>query len=331
MGNESATQALEKRGHPVSTGMDLLQNAPNQGATLATTVVALDRENLTFFANMIKAAGLVPKVQGVTPEISFNRVMAKIVAGTSYGFDPMLSQTAFHVMFDQLTLSAQGHEILFRRSGEYDTRFLQGPDENGCKVQVLKLVNGAWRAIGEVEFTKTMAQKAGLLANKMYEKFGPDMYFARVMTRVVKRFNPGCLQPTVVLGNHFAKESQANFNLPPAPPAQDQLPAAPVTAASEPEGEAHEDPVYDGAEILAEEIEGEVIEYDQPQDVVETVDAEPIDAAESKLQDLRTAAKELYADMDKPEQKKADEWLGQRLIKNLSTEELSEFLSVHQV
>ena len=322
-------QALQKVG-PQSTALDLTQ-APNQSVGMATTVVALDRENLQFFANMIRGAGLVPQVNGVAPDVQFNRVMAKIVAGTSYGFDPMLSQTAFHVMFDQLTLSAQGHEILFRRSGEYDTRIVK-LDDDGCKVKVLKLIDGVWKAIGEVEFTRKMAEKAQLTKNAMYSKFGPDMFFARVMTRVVKRFNPGCLQPTVVLGNHFARESQASFNLPPQQISNEALPPAPPVQEAVP----HVDPTYDGAEVLVEEeIEGEVTEYSEPLEVdgdasMATVDSEPvIDTEESKHLDLLTAAKDRYLELDKETRKGVDEWLGQRLMKDLSIEELAQFLESH--
>lgn len=323
--NQSTQLQKVNNGGPVSTGMDLLKEAPHQSRALATTVVALDRENLTFFANMIKGADLVPQVKGVTPEISFNRVMAKIVAGTSYGFDPMLSQTAFHVMYDQLALSAQGHEILFRRSGEYDTRIVQLDDE-GCKVKVLKNIEGVWKVIGEVEFTKAMAQKAGLLVNKMYDKYGPDMYFARVMIRVVKRFNPGCLQPTMILGNHFARESQPGYGIQ-APATTEALPPAPVAAEEQhPNATPHEDPTYDGAEeILSdEEIDGEVTEYAEPIEVA--IDDSDIDPEESRHADLLLAAKDLYVSLDKEKRKNVDKWLGNRTFSTLTIAELTEFL-----
>ncbi len=331
----STDTALERTG-PQSTGIGLYEQAPNQSTAIAT-VVPLDRENLTFFANMIKAAGLVPKVPGVTPEIQFNRVMAKIVAGVSYGFDPILSQTCFHAMFDGLSKSAECYEILFRRSGEYDTR-IEYLNDTGCKVKVLKRDDeGKWRAIGEVEFTREMAEKAELTKNSMYKKFGPDMFYARVMTRVVKRYNPSCLQPTVLLGNHFARESQPNFGAPPAPPAQLQnaIPETPA-AETEPSGvpiSEHADPEYIEGEVIQsyDDGDGAVTEYTEPQPIEEQPPASepsaPVDPEESKYQDLLTTAKELYTELSGPEKKKADAFIGSgNLLKNLDAERLAEFL-----
>lgn len=313
--------ALAKSPGPVSTPTGLAA-APNQQQGLAT-FVPLDRENLTFFANMVKGAGLVPKATNDTnTDVQFNRVMAKIVAGTSYGFDPMLSQTCFHVMFGGMTLSAQGHEILFRRSGEYDIR-IEKLDDNGCKVKVLrKNEEGKWLAIGEVEFTREMAENAELTKNKMYATFGPDMFFARVMTRVVKRFNPGCLQPTVILGNHFARESQQGFNSVPPAPTPPQIPEVttetPTTTSEQVDVEVE---VIETEASYVDDGDGEVTEYTEPKE------SEPIDTEESKREDLLTAAKELYSELKGAAKKKADEAIGVgKVLTDLTNDELAEFL-----
>lgn len=334
----SATQALAKTG-PQSTGIGLYDQAPNQ--TSLATVVPLDRENLTFFASMIRGANLIPSVQGVSPEVQFNRVMAKIVQGAGYGFDPMLSQTAFHVIHDTLSISAQGQEILFRRSGEYDTR-IKYLNDDGCKLIVLKNVDDKWTAIGEVEFTREMAKTAELTKNAMYRKFGPDMFFARAMTRVVKRFNPSCLQPIVILGNHFARESQPSFGVPQTPAANQLSAQQEETPTQEPEvSNSQSEAVEIESEVIQEEVidmgDGEVVEYAEPVEFTGEPQAETVEARtevagseadESRHYDLLNAAKDLYSGLKGPDKKKADGLIGVgRLLPGLSTEELSNFLS----
>lgn len=280
--SEQAQQALERTGGPQSTSLGVYDQAPNKNS--AVTVVPLDRENLTFFANMIKNSGLVPSVKEVSADVSFNRVMAKIVAGTSYGFDPILAQSCFDVMFDQLGLNAKGQGILFKESGEYDLR-IDSHDEKHCQVTVfrLRLDRTKWEPVGEVRFDEDMARAAGLLGKDLWKKYPRDMYFARVMTRVVKRFNPGCLRPKLILGNHFAKESQPTFNAPlpppPAPPAS--LNAAPESTTTEevPNGDVEhyvdsidEPPIQGEAVLEAEsaEVAGEVQMFTGPETETDT-------------------------------------------------------------
>lgn len=347
MSNEAT--ALQTTGGPQSTPMGIYQQpAPPQTAALAT-VVPLDRENLTFFANLIKACGLVPApTKDANAEQQFNRAMGKIVAGTSYGFDPFLSQSCFDTMFGAMGLNAKGMGVLFRRSGEFDLR-IDHHDEKGCKATVMRRFNGAWapdlrqftggewRAIGIVEFNEAMARTADLLKNPMYQKYPRDMYYARVITRAVKRYNPSCLMPIVTLGNYFARESQSNF-LPPQPTAPAPQITENTNAPSIPQGYPTVDEDASDAEAVTtseyeasrqvnadpdeKEVDGEVIDL--------TGEGEPLDTAESKRADLLTAVKELYVDLPKDAMKNADKWLGQRGIKDLSTEELSEFLSSFQ-
>ena len=170
----------------------------------------------------------------------------------------------------------------------------------------------------------------------MYQKYPQDMFFARVMTRAVKRYNPACLQPTVILGNHFAKESQPNY-LPPQPdpqPAASTAAQIPAHTTAEPEGEDHADPEYVEGEFVGRvheepEVDGEVTEYTDV-DVQKEQTASPVDSEESQLVDLVTAAKDLYADLPAAQRKSVDKWLGQRMIKDLNAEELSELLSNFQ-
>lgn len=55
-------------------------------------------------------------------------------------------------------------------------------------------------------------------------------------------------------------------------------------------------------------------------------DPTPTDNDESRLEDLRIAAKELYTESEKEQKKAIDKWLGQRTISTLTANELSELL-----
>lgn len=224
MSEQSQGQALQKTG-PVSTPTSLIAQIPT---TQISSIVPLDRENLTFFANMMWTAKLIPNDKNEPKDVVFSRCMAKMVAGTAYGYDPILSQKCFTVMFNQVVLNTYGQGIQFRRSGEYDLRILEHNDDI-CHVRVLRLfggtwvpqsarfIGGEWKAIGEVKFTTEMAKAAKLTTgtnSAMWEKYRQDMLYARVMSRVVQRFNPSCLVPPIQLGNVFARESQPTFNQP---------------------------------------------------------------------------------------------------------------------
>lgn len=258
----STETALEKTG-PQSTGLGVWSQAPNQNNSQIATIVPLDRENLNFFASMIRASGLVPVSKEVPADMAFNRVMAKIVAGTSYGFDPILSQSCFDVMFDQLMLNAKGQGILFKQSGEYDFR-IDSHDDKHCQLTGfrLSLDRTKWEAIGTVRFDEEMAKTAQLLGKDLWKKYPRDMYFARAMTRLVKRVNPGCLEPKLILGNHFAKESQPNFNqppIPPAPPTPELTQGSPATTDSTMETQASAVPANGHDVDHVEAIEGQPV------------------------------------------------------------------------
>lgn len=275
---------------------ELMQTAP-QPQGLTPTVVPLDRDTLAFYGNMIVAAGLVPITGNISQEVAKFRCMAKIVAGVSYGFDPVLSQQCFDIMFNSLQPNARCMEILFKDSGEYDWRE-EYLNETGCKLKILKRVGGDWDAsrgqyiggtwtvIGIVEYTYAMAVTAKLPEKNEKWKLHPaDMCFARCITRAVKRCNPGCMRPRTLLGNYFAKAPLA----PPVDPAPKELDLDLPTAAETPAaadvttGEAHIDPPF------IDDSEGPEAEFSGMPEADEA-DSEPAERSEeSILADLHTA------------------------------------------
>lgn len=255
---------------------------PNNLAQIQPTGIApvtLDRDNLTFFANMIEHAGLIPvekepNGQAMSPHKSKARVMAKIIGGTYYGFDPISAQENLHIINGRITLSAKGLGQLLHRSGDYTTRQVY-LDATGCKLAVLKRNDeNKYVLVGHVEFTKAMAEKAGLTKNPNYAKFAEDMFFARCITRVVKRFAPEVLDGQAVNYDLAKKEPEPAPTPTPenTPENTPELPAAAETNV----GDVYEDPTFTEAETLSsglndDEIEGEFVPVEEPENDIKTL------------------------------------------------------------
>jgi hypothetical protein len=325
-----------------SAALAVMEGGNNLGAVLqapahpqmtSPTIVPLDRDSLQFYASMITMANLVPVENNVPAEVSKSRVMAKIVSGASYGFDPILAQSCYDVLFNRLTLNATAMEILFRDSGEYDSRIIELNDQT-CRVDVLKrvggewingiLTGGTWSKIGTVEFTYDMAEKAGLTkSNPNWMKFRQDMLYSKVAKRMVKRFNPACLRPRTLLGNYFAKAHQAPAPMPEAAPVP-QLPvAAPGTLSAEsaPVAEYVDEPYIASDYVAADDAaEAAVVEYttdhiepgihDKPEDTEPELD--------TATENLRAQVQELYDALPKTQGK---DWLAGKTPTTRATRE----------
>ena len=302
-----------------------VQTAPQQAQLTAPVpqgtspqIVPLDRDSLQFYASMITMANLVPVENNVPAEVSKSRVMAKIVSGASYGFDPILAQSCYDVLFNRLVLNAHAMEILFRDSGEYDSRIIDLNDDT-CRVDVLQRVDGTWDVarnqyvggkfvkVGMVEFTYEMAVAAKLpTKNANWAAFRQDMLYSKVMKRVVKRYNPTCLRPRTLLGNYFAKAHQplapvAPVEDTPAAPAQLEQPAPQTTSIPATETATYEDATYSGmaASIVDDDDGIEAVIEEVPVGEVAAAEPEtptPVDPNESRLIDMRAAVKDLLKD-----------------------------------
>lgn len=183
----------------------------------------LDRAHLQFYSGMIRAAGLIPNEPNVPPAMAEARVMAKIVYGSSYGFNAVQSQRAFHIINGAIVLSAEGLHTLLLQTGRYQTREVY-LDDTGCKVEVFTLEAGEWVKVGTVEFTVKDAERAELLKNPSWKKYPKDMCYARVITRVVRRFAREVLAGQPVVHDLAKREAEA------APEAQTET--APTTDAT---------------------------------------------------------------------------------------------------
>ena len=147
------SEALERPQPQESTAIEQARNT----VTAIQTATILNRSELTFFADMIEAADLIPFDKNVPKAVQKFRVMAKIVGGAAHGFDPISSQENLHVIQGRCVLSARGMAIKLRRTGKYDTR-VEKLDENECRIAVLEKNDaGKWMLKGHVEFNKARA------------------------------------------------------------------------------------------------------------------------------------------------------------------------------
>lgn len=236
---------------------------------------SLDRENLNFFAQMIEAAQLVPVDRNVPPAVAKMRVMAKICAGTAYGFDPVNAQENLHVINGKLTLSARGYAVLLNRSGKYATR-VEYLETDGCRLVVLKKnESGELVKIGTVSYMKEDAERSGVLGtNPTWKKYPKDMYYASCIRRVVRRFAPEVLDGAAVDYDLAKRAESAPEPTPIAEP--QQLAPAPVE-------EAYAEEVYDAPVDTDDGFEPVAEEIAPPVDPDEARKAELVEAVESKL------------------------------------------------
>lgn len=223
---------------PASAG--LATNKMTAPAAVNAEGAVLTRADLAFYADMIDAAVLIPREKDVSPAVAKYRVMAKIVAGHSYGFDPIAAQENFHVIKGRMVLSARGYSVLINRSGRYATRVEQ-LDDQGCRLLVLERErpDSPWRKLGTVSYMREDALRAGKLKDKPaagdddnWARYTPDMFFARAITRVARRFCPN------ILDVRFNSVPGSNED-----PGQDPAPAS--------SSDVFEDPIFRETAALA--------------------------------------------------------------------------------
>lgn len=280
-----------------------LKKAANTQLTVSSAI--LDRDNLQFFANMIEAADLIPKGNGESLQVRKSRVMAKICGGVPHGFDPISSQQNLDIIDGRIVLNARGIEVKIARTGRYSTR-IESLDDKGCKLTVLeKNAEGKWLAIGTVEFTEDMAKKAGLADRAMYKKYGPDMYFARAITRVAKRFVPEALDTSAVAYD-LAKREPVEEKQP------EQIAETPEVEAVQPEAKEYIDNEYSG-----------------PTDFVDsTIHTEPPDTDEPEITPLERLQANVSALLDELEPRlRKDIIAGKPLVADMSEDELNALLA----
>lgn len=279
----------------------------------AGTAPALTMNELKFYGSMIHEAGLIPKTANETPRQLEARAMAKVIAGHSYGFDPILSLRLFDVINGKLQPTSECTSVLIKRSGRYNYKVVTWTVTECDLLFVGKAADGTWKSLGHSIFTIDDAKRAQYTtgANKHnWEKVPRNMLLARAITNGRRLFCADVMDP----GGYFGPSGEEVTESVTAPedlefvtssaPAQIEAPVAQdapaVEAAPEPDPFQPEPATpQPPAEAV---IEGE-FEMVKPDHVAPEVTAEaPLDTDKGAEQ----AAAEAEVEISPLERKRAD-------------------------
>jgi hypothetical protein len=123
-----------------------------------------------------------------------SQAFAKIMFGRDLGLGATQAMTGIDLIEGKPSMSANLQAALLRQyrspEGErYDYR--ADVSAAGCRVTVLRInAAGEREEIGTTSFGPEEAKQAGLAGGKNYQKFGPNMYFARAISNAVAFFAP---------------------------------------------------------------------------------------------------------------------------------------------
>jgi hypothetical protein len=153
-------------------------------------------------ARLFAMSGLFADIKGSTPEQGVAQAFVKMSLGESMGFSPAESMTGLSIIQGRLAVNAELRGARMQRSG-YDWDILT-LDDQGCWLQlkrdgkpvVIKCRDGEGHEYEQpaiASFTADDARKAGLFDKDNWKKWREDMYFARALTRLQRRYAPGVL------------------------------------------------------------------------------------------------------------------------------------------
>ena len=166
--------------------------------------------------------GWEEKKQNLTPHQRIAQAMVKIMLGEACGMTPIESMQSIYLVKGRPTLDAQVRAARMKRFG-YSWVIVQ-LNEKGCVLipchrnnPPYKLPNGAsilpfTDERGEpvtISFVESDAKQAGLLPGKdesNWKKYPTDMFFARAITRMQRRYAPEVLNGANLLDRNEAEE-----------------------------------------------------------------------------------------------------------------------------
>lgn len=153
--------------------------------------------DLLRFGKLLMASGMFQDLQGAA------QAAVKIIAGRSFGLDPIQSQQAFYCVQGRLAPYARFQAALVKRSGRYRYRATE-LTEQAVELEWSERDGAEWQVIGTSRFTLADAAKAGLGKSASgreggWQKSPKSMLFARALTQGVTWYCPHLL-----LGHGFA-------------------------------------------------------------------------------------------------------------------------------
>ncbi len=235
----------------------------------------------------------------------------KIVAGMEYGFNPFQSMSMIDFIQGRPTLNAHGKATLINSSGDFRLKIVTLTAEN-CEIDVCRKDDkGDWKVINRSTFTIDDAKKAELTTGKnahSWKKYPRNMLFARCVSNI---WRWDCAELNM---RHFKPDQISEFEA----EELDETDVQPEQQAEPVTEQVNGDTVdVETGEVIHE---GEVV-------IEEEVDAEPIDEAESKLEDLRIAARDRYRELEGTQKAAANKFLGTKSISDLDADALKAFLT----
>jgi hypothetical protein len=158
-------------------------------------------------ARLFVASKLFSDVKGVSETEAIAQAFTKIALGASMGFSAAESMTGIDIVQGRIAVSAQLRAARMQRAGfEWDVLQL---DDQGCRLLLKKngapivttVIDGDGTQIevaAIVSFTADDAKRAGLAGKDNYQRYKPDMFFARAITRAQRWYAPGVLSLDVM-------------------------------------------------------------------------------------------------------------------------------------
>lgn len=263
-------------------------------------LLGLDMSDLSSVAGLIFNSKVYGDIQ--TKEAA----AIKIVAGMEYGFNPFQSMSMIDFIQGRPTLNAHGKATLINSSGDFRLKIVELTPTN-CVIDVYrKNGEGEWKKVNTNSFSWDDAKQAELTTGKnahSWKKYPRNMLFARCVSNI---WRWDCAELNL---RHFTPDQISEFEA-------EELNESPDV---QEEQTATADVTHSDAELGEAVDEGNVI------------DAEPvIDQIESRHEDLLASAKDIYKGLSKDDKKNADVWLGQRMLADLSDDDLTMFIEQYQ-
>jgi hypothetical protein len=159
-------------------------------------------EYLQRMAKLFAVSGLFADIKGVSETQAIAQAFTKITLGEGMGLTPAESMTGLSIIQGRIAVNAEIRGARMQRSGlSWDILNL---DDTGCwlvlkkddKVVTTRVKDKEGREYDQpaiASFTADEAKTAGLLGKENYIKWRQDMYFARALTRLQRRYAPGVL------------------------------------------------------------------------------------------------------------------------------------------
>jgi len=157
--------------------------------------VSPEMADLMFLAKTLISSGYFPDTKTVSQGV------AKILAGRTLGLSDWAALESFDFIQGRLMPRAKVLASLVRRSKKYDYR-VKRLDDGGCVLEFYK--HGVLEGVSSYELKD--AQKAGLAAKDVWQKYPRNMFFARAMGNGVTFYCPDLILCGFVDGSETCAE-----------------------------------------------------------------------------------------------------------------------------